>query len=121
MSIITTEVSHDKQEKTCYPLSWFKEETLKNGDKHNLKAIAASMMRQDMTPKATRKLKCTTDNKHKMLVAPNLLTKGFDTTEPNKQWAGDITYLAIGGGWLNWRSLLICTHVRRSTGLWIPE
>ncbi|MGY5710535.1 transposase, partial [Vibrio cincinnatiensis] len=45
-------------------------ELAENGNSHNVKTIAASMKRQDLTPKAARKFKCTTDSKHKMPVAP---------------------------------------------------
>lgn len=48
-------------------------ELAESGDSHNVKTIAASMKLQDLTPKATRKFKCTTDSKHKLPVAPNLL------------------------------------------------
>ncbi len=34
-----------------------------NGDSHNVKTIATRMKRQDLTPKAARKFKCTTDSK----------------------------------------------------------
>ncbi|KJQ90261.1 transposase, partial [Vibrio sp. S457-15] len=75
-------------------------ELAENGDSHNVKTIAASMKRQDLTPKAARKFKCTTDSKHKMPVAPNLLAQDFNATAPNQKWAGDITYLATSEGWL---------------------
>ncbi|WP_182021327.1 IS3 family transposase, partial [Vibrio parahaemolyticus] len=52
-------------------------ELAENGNSHNVKTIAASMKRQDLTPKAARKFKCTTDSKHKMPVAPNLLAQDF--------------------------------------------
>ncbi len=42
------------------------------------------MKRQDLTPKAARKFKCTTDSKHKMPVAPNLLVQDFTATAPNQ-------------------------------------
>ncbi len=48
-----------------------KKELAENGDNRNIKIIAASMKRQDLTPKAARKFKCTTDSKHKPAVAPN--------------------------------------------------
>ncbi|QMV14339.1 hypothetical protein Vspart_01594 [Vibrio spartinae] len=53
------------------------QELAENGNSHNVKTIAASMRRQDLTPKAARKFKCTTDSKHKMPVAPNLLAQDF--------------------------------------------
>ncbi len=69
-------------------------ELAESGDSHNVKTIAASMKLQDLTPKATRKFKCTTDSKHKLPVAPNLLAQDFSATAPNQKWAEDITYLA---------------------------
>ncbi len=50
-----------------------RKELAESGNSHNVKTIAASMKRQDLTLKAARKFKCTTDSKHKMPVAPNLL------------------------------------------------
>ena len=75
-------------------------ELSENGDNHNVKTIAASMKRQDLTPKAARKFKCTTDSKHQMPVAPNLLAQNFNAVAPNEKWAGDITYVATSEGWL---------------------
>lgn len=65
-----------------------------------MKAIAASMNRQNLVAKAARKFKCATDSKHKLPIAPNLLEQDFTTTAPNQEWAGDITYLAISEGWM---------------------
>ncbi len=61
-------------------------ELAENGDIHNVKTIAASMKRQDLTPKAERKFKYTTDSKHKMTVAPNLIVQDFNATDPNQKW-----------------------------------
>ncbi|EHZ2755050.1 IS3 family transposase [Vibrio vulnificus] len=75
-------------------------ELSESGDNYNVKTIAASMKRQDLTPKAARKFKCTTDSKHQMPVAPNLLAQNFSASAPNEKWAGDITYIATSEGWL---------------------
>ena len=42
----------------------------------------------------------TTDSNHGHPVAPNLLNRQFDVDEPNRVWAGDITYLPTKHGWL---------------------
>ena len=47
-----------------------------------------------------RKFKATTDSKHNLSVAPNLLKQDFDIKEPNKVWLADITYIYTHEGWL---------------------
>lgn len=47
-----------------------------------------------------RRDKATTDSKHSMPVAPNLLTRNFTPEAPNRVWTGDITYIQTGEGWL---------------------
>lgn len=47
-----------------------------------------------------RKFKATTDSRHNLRVAPNLLDRQFAVTAPNKAWVTDITYIATDEGWL---------------------
>jgi putative transposase len=47
-----------------------------------------------------RRYKATTNSKHKLPVAGNLLDRQFDTTSPDQVWAVDITYIPTGEGWL---------------------
>ena len=47
-----------------------------------------------------RRYKATTDSKHSMPIAPNLLDRNFTPAAPNQVWTGDITYIATGEGWL---------------------
>jgi len=47
-----------------------------------------------------RRFKATTDSKHSMPVADNLLNRQFTPEAPNKLWAGDITYIPTAEGWL---------------------
>jgi len=70
------------------------------GQYHDIKTIANSMKRQGLTAKAARKFKMTTDSKHKLPLAPNLLNREFNAELPNQKWAGDITYLYTSEGWL---------------------
>jgi putative transposase len=43
---------------------------------------------------------CTTDSKHSLPVAPNLLDQNFVADRPIQVWLADITYIATGEGWL---------------------
>ncbi len=70
------------------------------GEKHDIKTIMRSMERQRLVAKAARKFKVTTDSKHALPVAPNLLGQDFIADELNQKWAGDITYLMTSEGWL---------------------
>jgi len=42
----------------------------------------------------------TTDSKHTMPVAENLLDRKFDVSQPNRYWVSDITYIWTATGWL---------------------
>jgi transposase InsO family protein len=58
------------------------------------------MKEKKIKAKAKRKFKKTTDSKHKLPVAPNLLKQDFSAKEPNKVWVTDITYIPTSEGWL---------------------
>lgn len=90
-------------------------ELSESGNNHNVKTIAASMKRQDLTPKAARKFKCTKDSKHQMPVAPNLLAQNFNAAALNEKWARDITYVATSEGWL-YLAVIIDLYSRQVIG-----
>ncbi len=46
------------------------------------------------------KFKVTTDSKHNLPVAPNILNREFSVNAPGKVWASDITYILTDEGWL---------------------
>lgn len=77
--------------------------------------VAASLRRQSLRAKAARKFKATTNSRHGLPVAPNLLEQGFSATAPNQKWVGDITYLATGEGWL-YLAVLIDLYSRKVIG-----
>ena len=47
-----------------------------------------------------RRFKVTTDSRHTLPVAPNLLDRNFTPKAPNQVWTSDITYLWTDEGWL---------------------
>ena len=46
------------------------------------------------------KFKVTTDSKHNLPVAPNILNREFSVNAPGKVWVSDITYIPTDEGWL---------------------
>lgn len=47
-----------------------------------------------------RRFTTTTDSRHHLPVADNLLAQTFIATRPNETWVTDITYIATAEGWL---------------------
>ncbi len=50
--------------------------------------------------KTKRKYKVTTNSEHSYPVAENILGQNFNSTEINKKWVSDITYIWTKEGWL---------------------
>ncbi len=50
--------------------------------------------------KQRRKFKATTDSRHTLPVAENLLNQQFEVARPNEAWVSDITYIPTEEGWL---------------------
>ena len=50
--------------------------------------------------KQAKKFKATTNSKHALPVAENLLDQNFAVPLPNRIWVSDITYIPTGEGWL---------------------
>jgi transposase InsO family protein len=42
----------------------------------------------------------TTDSRHDLPIAPNLLNRNFSPAAPNQAWVGDFTYIPTDEGWL---------------------
>jgi transposase InsO family protein len=82
--------------------------------------VAASLRRQALRAKAARKYKATTNSRHGLPVAPNLLKQDFTADAPNHKWVGDITYLATGEGWL-YLAVLIDLYSRKVIGWAMSE
>lgn len=61
----------------------------------------AKLMRADgLRARRKRRFVTTTDSKHNLPVAENVLDRKFTAPEPNKVWATDITYVWTKEGWL---------------------
>lgn len=68
--------------------------------KRGRRQVAQSLRRQGLRAKAARKFKATTNSKHTLPVAENLLQQNFTAAKPNQAWVGDITYIQTDEGWL---------------------
>jgi putative transposase len=76
--------------RNCLPAAsgWVKERVRRLMQQHGLKA------------RTKRKFVVTTDSRHHLPVAPDLVQRQFNPDAPNQIWTGDITYLATDEGWV---------------------
>lgn len=58
------------------------------------------MKRLNLKVKAKRRYRVTTDSRHQLPVAENLLDRDFSPAAPNQAWASDITFLWTQQGWI---------------------
>jgi len=65
--------------------------------------------------KQKRKYKVTTDSKHQLPVAENVLNRQFSPQAPNQAWGTDITYLWTQEGWI-YLAVVIDLYSRRVVG-----
>ncbi len=78
------------------------------------------MQRHGIVGRTRRRYKATTDSKHALPVAANLLARQFNPEHPNQVWAGDITCIATCLLYLYLASV-IDLHSRRVIGWSMSE
>ena len=62
--------------------------------------VRSLMNQHNITPVWKRKLIHTTDSKHDLPVAENILNRQFEPAQPNAAWVADMTYIRTRSGWL---------------------
>jgi transposase InsO family protein len=65
--------------------------------------------------KRRRRFRITTDSKHNLPVATNLLNRNFQADRPDKVWCSDITYLWTMEGW-SYLAVVIDLYSRKIVG-----
>lgn len=72
----------------------------------SLNRVARIMRENGLRAKSARKYKATTNSKHNLPVAENLLKQNFSAKRANEVWVSDITYIWTQEGWLYLAAIL---------------
>ena len=75
-------------------------ELLARGIRVGKERVRHLMQQHGIRAKTKRKFVVTTDSRHSLPVAPDLVQRRFKPEAPNQLWSGDITYIATDEGWL---------------------
>ena len=70
------------------------------------------MREAGLKPVWKRKFVNTTDSKHDLPVAENLLARQFNPAQSNQAWTSDITYIRTQTGWLYLAAVMLL-HSRK--------
>ena len=69
------------------------EELRSEGFTCSRRTVERLMRDHEVRPARKCKYKATTDSKHTLPVAPNVLDRQFTVSEPDEVWVSDITYV----------------------------
>lgn len=89
-----------KKSRKVYGSPRITEELREHGIQCSRNRVARLMRRNGIAAKAKRRFKATTDSRHNLPVAENLLNRQFRVEGLNKVWVSDITYIWTTKGWL---------------------
>ena len=96
---VEIKAAHQRTRETCGP-ERLQHELKEHGVKVGICRIRRIRKKLGIRCKQKRKFKATTDSKHALPVAENLVQQQFEATRPNEVWLSDITYIPTEEGWL---------------------
>jgi putative transposase len=76
-------------------------ELRREGRRHSRRRVTRLMREMGLSAhRGRRRMPRTTDSRHDLPIAPNLLDRDFATERPDTVWLADISYLPTDEGWL---------------------
>jgi putative transposase len=85
------------------------------GQKVGRKRVARLMREGSLVARRRKRFKATTDSKHALPIAPNILARDFTAHAPNQRWVMDITFLWTQQGWV-YLAVILDLFSRRVVG-----
>lgn len=95
-------------------------ELLDAGISVSRKRVARIMVDLGLESRRKRRFKATTDSKHNLPVAENVLDRKFEVDAPDVAWVTDITYVWTSEGWL-YLAAILDLFSRRVVGFAMSE
>jgi len=90
----------DKRTRQVYGAEKLQHDLAEHGIRVGICRIKRIRRKLGIRCKQKRKFKATTNSKHTLPVAENILGQQFKVAAPNKVWVSDITYVPTDEGWL---------------------
>jgi putative transposase len=91
---------HNTKYKNAYGSPRVHRDLKERGFNCSKKRVARIMNKHNIKAKSKKKWKATTNSKHNLPIAANLLEQNFVAEKPNQVWTSDITYIWTDEGWL---------------------
>lgn len=101
-----------------WPRIW--KELVSNGVRVGKDRIHKLMKLHGIKARGKKRYVVTTDSKHDLPIAANLLERNFQPEKPNAVWTSDITYIPTDEGWL-YLAAVIDLHARQVVGWSTPH
>lgn len=96
---VEIKASHKRTRQTCGP-ERLQRDLAAHGVQVGVCRIRRIRKKLGIRCKQTKKYTVTTDSRHSLPVAANLLDQQFEAATPNSVWVSDITYIPTDEGWL---------------------
>jgi len=108
------------EKRGCYGSPRIHRELRTRGCHTGRKRVARLMVEQGLKARHRRRFRTTTDSRHGLPVAPNVLDRKFTADKPNVAWVTDITYIWTQEGWL-YLAVILDLFSRRVVGWSMSE
>lgn len=96
---VEIKAAHKRTRQTCGP-ERLQHDLAEHGVQVGVCRIKRIRKKLGIRCKQTKKYTVTTDSRHSLPVAENLLARQFEAAAPNSVWVSDITYIPTDEGWL---------------------
>jgi putative transposase len=111
---------HSDRDMKSYGSPRMQQELAARGHEVSENTVAKLMREHGLRAASNRKFRVTTDSRHSLPVAENVLDRKFEQNTPDSVWLADITYVWTREGWL-YLACVLDAYSRRIVGWSMSE